>query len=368
MRGSHDSRIARAWTGLHCMVLLLFSSSAHVAEGQTTLVEDGRPVAAIVIGAAATEEERAAADEIRLYVKKMSEAALPIASDADGVRGPKILVGRNRLATKLGVSVRQAIYPAPETMLVKSVDGHVVVAGNDAGTYRGTYFAACALLEHLGVRWYWPSEVGEVVPRRSTVRVPRIARREGPSFPFRLGLWYATGITSDSGPFAVWSRRNRLGGAAIFASHGSAASDLFSVPSLATAVDGFGGIPFSVTILWQFSLGTALCDSAWPYSTTASPKRGLPVTDPSRLICESQQSRGVVVRDVCKRTFAHQAPQQRDTPSCDALIGDVAASAVRAGAVAGPQQLLAVAFEEASGKLMIPVHAVEARSGGKIAV
>lgn len=199
--------------------LLLLAASAYVAEAQTTLVEDGRPLAAIVVGAAATEEEQAAADEIRLYVKKISGAALPITSDTGVLQGPKILVGQNRLAAKLGVSVPQAIYPAPETILVKSVDGHVVVAGNDAGTYRGTYFAACALLEHLGVRWYWPGEVGEVVPRRRTVRVPRIDLRESPSFPFRLGLWYATGITPDTGPFAAWSRRNRSGGAPIFASH-----------------------------------------------------------------------------------------------------------------------------------------------------
>ena len=39
----------------------------------------------------------------------------------------------------------------------------------------------------------------------------------------------------------------------------------------AAAVDAFGGIPFSVSVLWQFSLEIALCGSAWSYSSAVSP-------------------------------------------------------------------------------------------------
>ena len=39
----------------------------------------------------------------------------------------------------------------------------------------------------------------------------------------------------------------------------------------AVAVDGSGGIPFSVTILWKICVGIAFCGPAWSHSSAVSP-------------------------------------------------------------------------------------------------
>ena len=57
-----------------------------------TLVRDGRPTAAIALPANPTPEERQCAAEIQKYIKRMSEAELPIGPDTN--QGAVILIGK----------------------------------------------------------------------------------------------------------------------------------------------------------------------------------------------------------------------------------------------------------------------------------
>jgi hypothetical protein len=50
---------------------------------------------------------------------------------------------------------------------------------------RGSYNAVCGLLERLGMRWYLPGELGEVVPRLETVAVPPLDETVKPDFAVR---------------------------------------------------------------------------------------------------------------------------------------------------------------------------------------
>jgi len=51
---------------------------------------------------------------------------------------------------------------------------------------RGSFNAVCGFLRELGVRWYMPGDVGEVVPRTKSVRLPKIDRTVRPDFPMRI--------------------------------------------------------------------------------------------------------------------------------------------------------------------------------------
>jgi len=50
---------------------------------------------------------------------------------------------------------------------------------------RGSYNAVCGLLMKLGVRWYAPGELGEVLPALRTIPLPKIDETVRPDFPIR---------------------------------------------------------------------------------------------------------------------------------------------------------------------------------------
>jgi tetratricopeptide (TPR) repeat protein len=50
---------------------------------------------------------------------------------------------------------------------------------------RGSYNGVCGLLQKLGVRWYLPGELGEVVPKTKTIVVPQLDETVHPDFPSR---------------------------------------------------------------------------------------------------------------------------------------------------------------------------------------
>lgn len=58
---------------------------------------------------------------------------------------------------------------------------------------RGSFNAVCGFLMDLGVRWYMPGELGEIVPQMETIPVPRMDRTVRPDFPMRI-LNFRAGI------------------------------------------------------------------------------------------------------------------------------------------------------------------------------
>jgi len=61
-------------------------------------------------------------------------------------------------------------------------NGEVNVWGFDE---RGSFNAVCGFLRRLGVRWYMPGELGEIVPRKATIPLPEIDQTVRPDFEVR---------------------------------------------------------------------------------------------------------------------------------------------------------------------------------------
>lgn len=62
-------------------------------------------------------------------------------------------------------------------------------AGNiNVWTYdeRGSFNAVCGFLRDLGVRWYMPGDIGEILPTMKTIALPKIDRTVHPDFPMRI--------------------------------------------------------------------------------------------------------------------------------------------------------------------------------------
>ena len=180
--------------------------------GELTLVQDGKPNAVLVVAAdvsppaggeqagkkvaAKQSQNQRAAEALQTYIERMSGAELPIVEEGQPLEpepAVQVLVGHTQAAKKLRVKIPGGFNPAmrqeifeEEGYVLKTKGASLVVAGNSDGPYQGTLYAAYALLERLGCRWYFPGEWGQIVPKRTTVTVPELDVLSRPDFAIRL--------------------------------------------------------------------------------------------------------------------------------------------------------------------------------------
>ncbi len=193
-----------------CIVLLLGGmvpspSTAEPVVGALTLVRDGLPNATLVVEANA-KLSRQAAEALQTYLEKMSGARLPIVvegQDPDPAAGTAVVhVGHTARAKGQAVprgfdpSVRPEVFEEEGYLLRTLDDMTLLVAGNNDGPYRGTLFAAYALLEKLGCRFYFPGDWGEIVPEKPTVVVPALDIASRPDFAVRL-IWLSGWVATS---------------------------------------------------------------------------------------------------------------------------------------------------------------------------
>jgi hypothetical protein len=195
------------------------------------LVQNRQAVCVIVIPDRALPVVQSAAEELQYHIQKSTDAVLPIISEAKAqAGGSKIYLGPTRKARELKLSA--ASLP-PNGFIIKLVSGDLFMLGDDSEgpvfgfqhgnrTRVGTLFAVYEFLDkHLGVRWLWPGELGEVIPKRQTISVDKW---DQVGKPFLIhSRWRDASVFSD-GPgwmsqanqqrFAAdqgkWLRRNRF--------------------------------------------------------------------------------------------------------------------------------------------------------------
>ncbi|MCE9607692.1 MAG: DUF4838 domain-containing protein [Planctomycetia bacterium] len=227
--------------------LLAPSAALHAADA--FLVEDGQPRAEIVIAENPQRSARLAAHDLQTYVKKMSGAHLPIVVTpsesavkvfvgrsehtdrlkitAEGLKhgayrivsGDKwlVLIGDDTEFTPIEPwakfsgerdengkvqaewdKITGAKWGLPMTSLYKNrltLPG--VIGRPDAavgkiepwqawgGDERGSFNAVAGFLNGLGVRWYLPGELGEIVPTLKSIPLPKVDEIVRPDIPLR---------------------------------------------------------------------------------------------------------------------------------------------------------------------------------------
>jgi len=146
-----------------------------------TIVADGRPTARIVLPAQPTATERFAAEELAGYLARISGATLPVEAEPSGEDLPRILVGRVEPAKE---EIEKLSAVDPEAFVVRSLGQDLMLAG---ATDRATLYAVYDFLEHeLGCRWLGPGPDWETVPRRATIELPEVGRRQSPAMKYRF--------------------------------------------------------------------------------------------------------------------------------------------------------------------------------------
>ena len=185
-----------------CVILPALPLSAEVR-----IVKEGKPAAAILVADNAGPVAYDAANELARVIGKSTGVMLRIypESEFDGgdVNYPaylatKILVGDSRKVRDLSVDVSKL---PKEGFIIKTAGRYLIIAGRDdvhserrgnrghrhVRNLRGTYYGVCAFLEnHVGARWLWPGDLGEVVPQSDDLVIGNIDHTESPALPFRL--------------------------------------------------------------------------------------------------------------------------------------------------------------------------------------
>jgi len=165
-----------------------------------TLVKAGRAQAVIVIPDLSPRRKAdKAAKELQVHVEKACDAVLPIVKSSEYQGGPVIFVGESEASRKAGFDAQGL---AVEQFRVSTGPRALAIMGYDAETFeavgpngqkvtektdsQGTLFGVYDFLErYLGVRWYWPGELGTIVPRRSDLVVGPLDYRDGPVMKYR---------------------------------------------------------------------------------------------------------------------------------------------------------------------------------------
>ena len=167
------------------------------------LVQQGKPMARIVVANHMTEVERFAVEELQRYVAAMTTGEwahagvmLPMATEAAQDAAPpcEILVGRATTHARLAKLCADHHIAADDQTLAS--DGYVIksIAMDDgrrlivltAASERGVLFATYQFLEVLGVRFFgYRDRDGEIVPHRDTLTVPSLDVTERPAFRYR---------------------------------------------------------------------------------------------------------------------------------------------------------------------------------------
>jgi hypothetical protein len=231
--------------------LLLSSMAAVHAEG-TFLIEQGQARAEIIIAEKPARMTKLAAKELQTYVQKISGAKLEIVTQKHEGKA-HVFVGRSRFTEELKLDTGGLKNGA--FRMVSGVDWLVLLGPDEDfipiepwGRMRntaeqarvnaefdkitgdtfwnhfgyiytryhkdldvwdyddaGTLNAAYEFLRSLGVRWFSPGELGEVVPKSATITLPVVNKTVKPDFGLRRFTFYTehTGL-GDKG---IWMLR-----------------------------------------------------------------------------------------------------------------------------------------------------------------
>lgn len=176
-----------------------------------TISVNNVPSTTIIVPDRASRTELTAAQELADYLGRITGGRFRVQGEsAKAQHAGNIYVGTTRTALKAGID---SSLLAPEEWVIRSNGANLILAG---GGPRGALYSSYHFLEDvLSVHWWNPWE--ETVPRRATLQVDKLDLRGKPYFSYRdIFMLYG----NDGGRFAVRSRLNRDGDAAVDARYG----------------------------------------------------------------------------------------------------------------------------------------------------
>ena len=164
------------------------------------LAENGKANVEIVVPEPATPTARFAAKELKTFLDQALGSDIKILRERSGAT-PAIILGDNRWSRAWGVNAGAL---PQDAFVIKRLADAIIIVGRDAPykdpakygrrVERATLFGVYDFLERfVGVRFYFPGEMGTVVPKLKELRIPQVEIYEEPDFIIRNVSWsYAT--------------------------------------------------------------------------------------------------------------------------------------------------------------------------------
>jgi hypothetical protein len=181
-----------------CLFLTCLTASGQVAgksgASDLTIAAGGKSSAAVAVAADAGPWEKRAAEDLALYIERMSGAKPALANTADAVSAalkadaPILIVGKAALAAEPSLAAALAKVAKAQPLLradaiaIKRAGNRVFLAGTNDDSH---YYAAVELLRRWGCRWYMPGEFGECIPRHSELKIGDLDYAYAPPFEVR---------------------------------------------------------------------------------------------------------------------------------------------------------------------------------------
>jgi len=254
MATTSDKRIINTVFRFRCFLfVMIFAGFINIGHSEQFIVEDGKTKAEIVLSTKPARAAEFGAQELQTYLEKISGTRVKIVSEPTADALVKIYVGESEHVKRLGITAKGLKRDA-----FKMVSGAnwLALVGNDlefeprepwarqhnqwadekqaeweklAGKpwmnpigrsiyrdynrqldiwnfdHRGSLNAVYAFLRQLGVRWYMPGALGEVLPRTTSVALPQINRTVTPDWEVRSILRPL--ISSNELADALWYLR-----------------------------------------------------------------------------------------------------------------------------------------------------------------
>ena len=182
-----NKSFAIVWTWL---IFLLVIPMNPAAAQPLVLAKNGVAKAVVFLPANPSETERLAAEEISNYLGKMSGGSFPIiekSNPQDIPKGAVISIGRTSLAKGLAMGGPEWKQKNSEAFRILRKKETLLICGNQKGDQcdSGTLFGVHAFLESLGIGWYLPNPLGEVVPARPTIEIGDVDITDAPVMEMR---------------------------------------------------------------------------------------------------------------------------------------------------------------------------------------
>jgi len=139
----------------------------------TTIAEDGKACAVIALREGAQEREREAASELQSYIKRSTGAKLPIKTATEV---------SSEYAIRLELAARSKDRP-PGSFRIHVGEKETLISGCSP---LAILYGAYEFLERfVGIRWYMPGPLGEIVPKHARIVLPMTDLEQSPSFAIR---------------------------------------------------------------------------------------------------------------------------------------------------------------------------------------
>ena len=173
----------------------------------------------VVVAAKAPRPVTFAAEELTNFLSRAFASAVPVVSSPSEGK-VSIVLGDNEWSRAAGIDVARS---PRDTFAVKTVGNRVFIVGRDENLTpikaleaceRATLLGVYAFLEdYIGCRFYFPGELGEIVPRLGLLKLPDIDRRTIPDFLIRCyynsgsdGRWFDPSVDEAQAKALNWLR------------------------------------------------------------------------------------------------------------------------------------------------------------------